>query len=54
MTKLGLGLCKAIKRGQSRGMSIQQIARQNPGLWRQSIIEQALDDFFVSNLHFSR
>lgn len=51
---IGLALCKAIKKGQSKGMSMKQIARANPGLWRQSVIDQARDDFFVSNLHFSR
>lgn len=52
--EVGLRLCKAIKKGQAKGMTMKQIMRANSGLWRQSMIEQARDDFFVSNLHFSR
>ena len=52
--EIGLALCRAIKKGQSRGLTMKQIARRNPGLWRQSVIDQARDDFFVSQLHFSK
>ena len=49
---VGLSLCKKIAKGRSKGLSLKQIARANRSLWIQSELEQALDDFYVSQLHF--